>query len=294
MAEKVKIKEWKKEKVEELTKLIKKYKVIGLLKLDELPSSQFQTIRGKLRGDVLIITSKKSFLSRAFEKTNNKDLVEKMEGSPAVILTNLSPFKIYKIIQKNKSVSSIKPGQIAPIDLIVKKGETPFAPGPIIGELGEIGVRAKIMNGKINVLKDAVVVKQGEPAGEKAASILTRLGVKPMEIGLDLVVIKEDDILYTSEDLDVDVENLIITAYIRAKNLVLNTGMIIPEFIEEVLMKAQMSALILNGVVHPEQAVKTQAAPSKDIKEEKEEEVEDEEEEVSDEEAAAGLGALFG
>lgn len=289
--EKTIVKEWKKNKVEDLIKLLKEYKVVGLLKLDNMPSSQFQSIRGKIRGDVLLITSKKPFIIRAFEKTNNKDLIDKITGSPSLLLTNLTPYKIYKLIQTNKSASPIKAGQISPRDLIVPAGETPFAPGPIIGELGEIGVRAKIVAGKINVLKDAVVVKEGEPAGEKAASILMRLGVKPIEIGLNLVAIKEEGIIYTSQELNIDVENMIMTAFVQAKNLVLNTGIIEPALIKDILMKAQLNALILNGVVHPEKAVKTQAAPS-EKKEEKQEEPE--EEEVSEEEAAAGLGALFG
>ncbi len=285
------VKDWKKKRVAELTRLIKEYPVVGLLNLEELPSSQFQIIRGQLRNNILIKTAKKPFIIRAFQATKNDDMIERIRKSPALVLTKLNPFKVYQLIKKNKSLSPIKPGQTAPKDLIVPAGETPFAPGPIIGELGQIGVKAKIIAGKINVLKDAVVVKAGEPAGDLATSILMRLGVKPIEVGLNLVAIKEDGTIYTSDMLDLDVEAMISTAYTHAKNLVLNTGMFVPSLIKELLQKAQMNALILNGVVNPDQAIK---APPVAAQAEAKKEEEPEEEEVSEEEAAAGLGALFG
>ncbi|MBN1923329.1 MAG: 50S ribosomal protein L10 [Nanoarchaeota archaeon] len=287
------VKDWKKKKVAELTKIVKENPVIGTINLESLPSSEFQIIRAHLRDDVLIKTAKKHFILEALKANKHNDLAEKVEGPTALILTKLNPFKVYKLIEKNKSLSAIKPGQEAPHDLIVPAGDTPFTPGPIIGELGQIGVKAKIVAGKISVLKDAVVVREGEPAGALAASILLRLGVKPIEVGLNLVAIKEEGTIYTPDMLSIDVESMIATAYTYAKNLVLNTGMFVSALIRELLQKAQLNALILNGVVNPEQAIKSspaQAAPAASDKKEEEQE----EEEVSEEEAAAGLGSLFG
>jgi large subunit ribosomal protein L10 len=244
------VKDWKKEKVAELTDLIKKNPVIGILNLEELPSSQFQTIRGKLRGDIKIITAKKSLISRAFQNTKNEDMIEWLKGSPALLLTKSNPFKVFRIIKKNKSLSPIKPGQVAPYDLIAEPGETPFAPGPIIGELGQLGIKAKIVAGKINIMKKAVVVKQGESASDLAASILLKLGFKPIEVGLNLVAIKEEDIIYTPELLDIDYESKLMTAYVHARNLVLNTGLIVKDLIKDILAKAHFNALMLNGVIN--------------------------------------------
>ncbi|PIX44111.1 50S ribosomal protein L10, partial [archaeon CG_4_8_14_3_um_filter_38_5] len=58
------VKDWKKEKVSTLTKLIKEYPVVGLLNLEELPSSQFQTIKLGLKNEMKIVTSRKSFITR--------------------------------------------------------------------------------------------------------------------------------------------------------------------------------------------------------------------------------------
>lgn len=286
------VKDWKKQKVTKLVDLIKTYKVVGLLNIEHLPSNQLQVIKGKIRNEVLIRINKKSFILRALKALGYNDLADSMKGAPALILTNINPFKLYKLIDKNKSKSTIKVSQIAPFDLIIPAGETPFTPGPIIGELGSIGVKAKIIAGKISILKDAVVVKEGEPAGEIASTILAKLGIKPIEIGLNLVSVKEDDTIYTLDELSIDVEQMIMTAYVQAKNLVLNTGLIVKDLIEDILIKAQFNALMLNGIINPDQAIKVQAPSEEKKSEEKKEE--EEEVVVSDSDAAAGLGALFG
>ncbi len=287
------VKEWKLKAVDELVDLINKHKVVGVIDLTSLPSSQLQSIRGAIRDSVIIKCSKKSLISRALEKTGHTELLDSLKGSPALIFSNENPYKVYKLIEKNKSKSPIKPGQIAPHDLIVPAGDTPFAPGPIIGELGSIGVKAKIMGGKITVLKDAVVVKAGEPASETAATILTKLGIKPIEIGLNLVAIEEEGVVYPIEQLSIDIESLIAQAYVHARNLVLNTGIVVPSMIEDIIAYAHTKALILNGVVHPEQKVEAPATEEK--KEEKKEEPQEEESgEVSEEDIAQGMSGLFG
>jgi large subunit ribosomal protein L10 len=290
MDKKVSVKPWKKEKVSEVIELLKKYPTIGLIDATNLPSKQLQSIRHNIRSDALIKDVKKSFLLRAFEQSNNKDLAEKIQGSPILLLSKHDAFKLNKLVEKNKSKSSIKGGQIAPFDLIIPAGETPFTPGPVIGEFGQLGVKAKIVAGKINVLSDSVVVKQGQKASDLAASMLMRLGIKPIEIGLNLVAVKEGEIIYKKSDLSIDVESMISIAYSQAKNLALNSGLLIKEFMNDFLMKAQLEALMLNGIVHPEQALKAQPAETKAEakKEEKKEET------VSDEQAASGLADLFG
>ncbi|MDD2678788.1 MAG: 50S ribosomal protein L10 [Candidatus Nanoarchaeia archaeon] len=285
------IKPWKKDKVSEISELLKKYQTIGLIDATSLPSKQLQIIRGNIRKQALIQKIKKSFLTRALEQTNNADLSKKIQGSPIIIFSNLNPFKLNKLIEKNKSESPIKPGQTAPFDLIIPAGETPFTPGPVIGEFGQLGVKAKIVAGKINVLKDSIVVKEGEKASPLAASMLMRLGIKPVSIGLNLIAAKEENTIYSKQDLSIDIESMISAAYAQAKNLAINAGILIKEFISEFLAKAQQNALIINGIVHPEQAI---AQPQKSTHQEPDKKDEPEEEEVSDEQAASGLADLFG
>jgi large subunit ribosomal protein L10 len=202
--------EWKKDVVSEYVKLFAKYPIVGALNLENLPTRQLQTMRASMRdNNVIILTSKRRIMKIAIEKIKKtKPGIEKIEpyllGMPALLFTQESPFKLYKNLQKSKSPAPAKAGQTAPKDIIVPKGPTPFAPGPVIGELGQLKIKAGIEGGKVAIKEDSVVVKQGEKISAKAASILTRLGIEPMEIGLDLVAAYEEGTIYTRDILGVD------------------------------------------------------------------------------------------
>ena len=120
-----------------------------------MPSVQLQRLRSSLKGSVLITMSKGSIIKIALEDLKDKiknihELETYVSGMPALLLTNENPFKLSFALKKNKSKAPAKGGQIAPNDIMVQAGPTPFPPGPIIGELGQIGIKATITG--INVL----------------------------------------------------------------------------------------------------------------------------------------------
>ena len=177
--------EYKKRIVENIVKLAKEYPIVGAVNMENLPAPQLQAMKAQLRGKVVLVMTKKRLIKIALEKlkSERKDiekLEEHLNGMPALIFTGESPFKLSRILQKNKSKAPAKGGQIAPRDIMVNKGSTGFAPGPIIGELGMVGIKTGVEGGKVAVKEDTVVVRQGEQIKPKVAEILTRLGIEPM------------------------------------------------------------------------------------------------------------------
>ena len=64
--------------------------------------------------------------------------------------------------------------------------------------------KSGVEGGKIAIKEDTIVVRAGEKINPKIAEILTRLGVQPMEVGLDLVAVYENGIIYGRDILSVD------------------------------------------------------------------------------------------
>ena len=95
-------------------------------------------------------------------------------------------------------------GEVAPADIWVREGETPFKPGPIVGELQKAGVPAAIEKGKVVVKKDKLLVKSGDRIPRDVASALTRLEILPLIVGLDLRTAYEGGQLYGRDALAVD------------------------------------------------------------------------------------------
>ena len=239
---------WKKTAVTQLEELVKGHPVIAVSNIKGLPAAQFQEVREKLRGKAVIRVAKLNLLKLAFENAGVKglnDLEGYIEGPTAIIFSDIDPFRLFNFLKKNKSKAPARAGQTAPVDIVVPKGDTGLPPGPALGDLKSAGINARIDGGSIKVMKDSVVAKEGDVLTQEQAAALTKLGLKPMEIGMTLEVALENGMIFTSEILDVSEEETIAkmqTAYMNGFNLAFNAGYFMKENIETFLLKAFSNA----------------------------------------------------
>jgi len=245
------VKEWKPKKVEELASEIDKSKVVGLIDMHKLPSAQLQSIKKELRSDAAISMARKSLILRALVKAKKKgaSALGKIEAdSPALIISDEDAFKLYSKIRKKQVPSYAKAGDKAPYDLVIPEGDTSLAPGPVIGELQKVGIKAKIMGNKITVSEDSVVAKEGDEISPQLSSILMQLDVKPMKVGLNMVAAVEDGTLFGKDVLAVDekeYEDKIVAGVSRAFNLAVNAGIIVKQTVPLLVSQAAVKALNL-------------------------------------------------
>jgi large subunit ribosomal protein L10 len=128
---------------------------------------------------------------------------------------------------------------------LVKEGATPFSPGPNLGELGSIGIKAGIDAGKVKIMKDSLVAKKGDEVGKKVADVLLRLGVEPVEIGLDLTAVYENGEIVQKEVLFVDEKEYIqkmVLAHSESLALAMEIGYATEETIKLLLSRSDMNA----------------------------------------------------
>lgn len=238
------VSEKKKQAVEELKGLLSKYHVIGMLDMYKLPAKQLQNIRETLRGKATIKMVRKNVIKLAIEGTKISGM-EKLEAEiknqPALLLSELNPFELAKIIDSAKSPAPAKPGEIAMKDIVVKSGPTNLPPGPAIGELQRIKLPAGVEGDKIFIKKDTVVARQGEEISKPVADVLMKLGIEPSEIGLTLLAVYDHGTIYGRDILFVPTEkyvNDLIGAYSRAFGLAISIGLPTKETLPVMITKA--------------------------------------------------------
>ena len=199
-----------KEFSDRVRKLLNEYSIVGVIDVLGLRAPQFQKIRMLLKKNAQILIVKRNLIELVLNEFEEKfngisELVSKASGVVGLVFTNDNPFTLYKIIQKNKSKAPAKANQIAPNDIVVPAGPTNFVPGPIIGELGAVKIKAGVSSGgKIEIKEDSLVVKEGEQISSELAGILSRLEIEPMEVGLNVKAIYEGGTIYESDILNVD------------------------------------------------------------------------------------------
>ena len=193
--------------VKEIVRLINGNNSIIISSIKSLPSRQFQLATKNFRGKAEIKVLKKSTITRALDACKEAGvhkLKEYVKEDVAFIFSNLEVFELSAMLSEKKSPVKAKTGQVAEEDIEIEPGPTELVPGPVISELGTLGLKIQIEDGKINIREKKVVVKKGEKVTEAAASILSKLDVKPFYVGLEPLIgyDKKEDKIY--ENIKVD------------------------------------------------------------------------------------------
>ncbi len=247
---KPKVAEHKLRKATQLAKLIETYPIIGVVNVENIPAPQLQKMRQQLRSSVHFSMAKKRIIKIAVDeaeksKQHVSELKKHLIGMPAMIFTNENPFKLASMMRKSKSSAPAKPGQTAPRDITIPAGATQFSPGPIISELSAIGLKTGVESGKVTIRQDHTAAMEGEKISRKVAEVLAKLGIQPMEIGLDLVAIYENGNIYAKDILSVDEQQYIDNlkhAAAEAHNLAVYIAYPAKETIKQLIMKAYNEA----------------------------------------------------
>lgn len=250
MKPKAHVSDKKKKVVAQLVKLLTNNPVIGVLSLDGLPSGMLQKVRNQQRDKFTVVMAKKRLITIAIDQAASKVKgLEKLKpfvtGNTALLFTKDNPFKLQKTLNNAKVPAPAKPGQKAPRDLIIPAGPTSFPPGPIIGELGALGIKAGIEGGKVAVKQEKVVAKEGDVLDLKAVSLLAKFGIEPMELMVNLAAALEEGIVFTKDVLGVDEKQYLdnVTAMAReALNLAVFVAFPTKESISILVTKAAREA----------------------------------------------------
>ncbi|MEO9365497.1 MULTISPECIES: 50S ribosomal protein L10 [Candidatus Nitrosocaldus] len=228
-----------------------RYRAIALVKMDKVRSTQLMPLRKILADEAKMIMVKNRLAVKALSGSGVKGIekiLKEMEGQNLLIFTNMNPFKLQMLLEKNKVYLPAKGGDVATEDIVVPAGNTGLAPGPILSEFREAKIQTKIEEGTVWIAKDTVVAKAGEVISMKLASLLSKLGIKPIKAGVNLHMVLEDGLVYRSEDLKLDVEayrKSIEEAYSNALTLAVNAAYPTKESIAMIVSRAYSNALTL-------------------------------------------------
>lgn len=270
----------KKREVEKVTELLKEYRAIGIADLHKVRAPQLQRFKQNLAGKVHMKVTKNTLMERAIEKCeerpNLEDLKEYLKGENIYLFTDLNPFKLVMLLEESKVQITAKAGDTAAFDVTVPAGNTGQPPGAIIGQLNAVGLPTRIEAGSVWINKDTQVVEEGEVISERLAAVLSKLGIKAVEAGLDMKAIYDEGIIISGEQLRVDIgetleniqlahvqafalslgiaypiveniEVLLQLAHREAYSLAIQTAIFNPETIEDLIRKAQAEMLSLSS-----------------------------------------------
>jgi large subunit ribosomal protein L10 len=233
---------------EQLQEFPKKYKVMAIIKMAKVRSTQILPLRKTLKGQVEFVSVKDKIAQRALEQLDIpgiKDMIGELKGQIMFMFTDMSPFKLNVLLAKNKIMMAARGGDVASVDVVVPAKNTGIAPGPMLTEFKEAGIPTKIDQGTIWIAKDSTPVEAGGIINEKLAGLLGKLDIKPVEAGISLYSALEDGLKYSETEMIIDVEkirNEFVQAHQEAISLSIEAAYITADNISQILSKASQSA----------------------------------------------------
>src|SRR5437867_11250997 len=270
---------YKQETVKALVREFERSAVIGIVNIRGIPAPQIQAMRKQLTGRAKLTVSKNNLLRIALKEAAAKKagldgLADVISDQTAVVTAEINPFRLYKEMEATKTKAPARGGEVAPEEIWVREGDTPFKPGPIVGELQKAGVPAAIERGKVVIKKDKLLVPTGQRIPRDVAQVLARLEIFPLTVGLDLRGAYEGGMVFRRDVLAVDdakvradlslagnqalnlaifagyatkgtIRPLLSTAFRRALALSVESGFPTKEGLKFLLAKAQAQALAL-------------------------------------------------
>jgi len=246
----------KAEEVQEIKTLLQQYKAVGVASLQKVRAAQLQELRRKLEKSAYLRVVKNTIIKRAIAECKDKPGLENLEeslgGSNMFLFTNLNPFKLVLLLEKSRVKTTAKAGDVAAFDVIIPAGTTGLPPGPIISQFTAVGLPTRIEAGSVWVSRETMVARKGDVMTARLASVLSKLGIKPVEVGLTLKVVYDEGLILTEGQLRLDlgeVRRSIEEAHAYAFNLSLKAAYPLPENIIPLLQIVHREAyrLALNA-----------------------------------------------
>jgi large subunit ribosomal protein L10 len=222
-------------------------------------------VRKVLRGNAEIIVVKNKLAKLALKKAgikNADELLQRMTGQNALLFSKMDPFKLYLLLEKNRVSLPARAGDIAPNDIMVPAGNTGQPAGPVLSEFREAGIQTKIESGSIWVVKDSVAAKTGTEISPKLASLLSKLGIKPIRAGLSIALAYDNGLIYGADAVAIDLEKYresLLSGYASSRALAVYIGYLTKETAPDIIAKAYREAFALAVEIGE---VTTESAPA--------------------------------
>jgi large subunit ribosomal protein LP0 len=198
---------------EKLEVLLKEYKSIFIVTVDNVSSQQMHEIRQSLRGEGVVLMGKNTMVRRALkgliaDSPEYERLLPHVKGNVGFVFTNGDLKEIRDKILSNRVAAPARAGALAPGDVFVPAGNTGMEPGKT-SFFQALGVPTKIARGTIEITADLKLIEAGNKVGASEATLLNLLNISPFTYGMGIYQIYDNGQTFEASVLDIEESQLL-------------------------------------------------------------------------------------
>jgi len=213
-----------------LIKLLDEYPKIFIVGVDNVGSNHMQKIRHALRGKGIILMGKNTMIRKAIRghsqnNPNLEALLPLVRGNIGFVFVKDDLASVKKILVENKVAAVAKAGVIAPVDVVVPKGNTGMEPTQT-GFFQALNIQTKITKGQVEIVNDVPLLKEGQKVGVSEANLLLKLDIKPFQYGLVIKTVYDNGSIYDAKILEMTDDDL-LAKFHRGVKVIASIGLAI-------------------------------------------------------------------
>jgi len=191
---------------EKLEGLLREYKNMLIVSVDNVGSNQMQKIRVALRGVGTVLMGKNTIIRKVLREESKANpklnaLTPFIVGNIGFVFTNGDLNTVRKAITEHKVPAAARAGSTAPTDVFVPPGPTGMDPGQT-AFFQALNIATKIQKGAIEIITTVHLIKAGEKVTSSAVALLSKLDLKPFFYGMLVNHVFEDGFVYRADVLD--------------------------------------------------------------------------------------------
>ncbi|USP77249.1 60S acidic ribosomal protein P0 [Curvularia clavata] len=200
---------------EKLDSLLKEYKSIFIVTVDNVSSQQMHEIRQSLRGEGVVLMGKNTMVRRALkglvgDYPEYDRLLPHVKGNVGFVFTNGDLKEIREKILSNRVAAPARAGAVAPGDVFIPAGNTGMEPGKT-SFFQALGVPTKIARGTIEITTELKLIEAGNKVGASEATLLNLLNISPFTYGMGIYQIYDNGQTFDASVLDISEDQLLKT-----------------------------------------------------------------------------------
>jgi len=198
---------------DKLETLLKEYKSIFIVTVDNVSSQQMHEIRQSLRGEGVVLMGKNTMVRRALkglipDSPEYERLLPHVKGNVGFVFTNGDLKETRDKILSNRVAAPARAGALAPLDVYIPAGNTGMEPGKT-SFFQALGVPTKIARGTIEITADLKLIEAGNKVGASEATLLNLLNISPFTYGMGIYMIYDNGQTFEASVLDIEESQLL-------------------------------------------------------------------------------------
>jgi len=196
-----------------LIKLLDEYPKIFVVGVDNVGSNHMQKIRKALRGKGEVLMGKNTMIRKAIRghlqsQPGLNAILPYIVGNMGFVFTKADLGDVKKILLTERVAAPAKAGAIAPVDVIVPKGNTGMEPTQT-SFFQALNIQTKITKGQVEIINDVPLIKKGDKVGASEANLLKKLDIQPFSYGLTIEAVYDNGNIYDLAMLDITDEDIV-------------------------------------------------------------------------------------